>query len=227
MGYTEIMRKNLLTNNEIYHIFSRSIADFMIFNDEVEFNRMEQLLRYYQIQNELRFSDFLETKIVLKNGFDSSFDIISKDKEGSVQIIAYCFMPTHIHLILKQLTEKGISKYMNNVLNGFSRYFNIKHRRKGPLWESRFKSVLVETDEQLLHLTRYIHLNPVTAELVDRPEDWIFSSYRDYLSKDDGVTSICQFEDILELNPEEYHKFVNDRISYQREIAKVKSLLIE
>jgi putative transposase len=79
-------------------------------------------------------------------------------------------MPTHIHLVLRQLKDGGISKFMSNILNSYSRYFNIKHNRKGPLWEGRFRKVLVGSDEQLLHLTRYVHLNPVTACLVDKPK---------------------------------------------------------
>ncbi len=78
-------------------------------------------------------------------------------------------MPTHIHLILKQLKEDGISAYMSKILNSYTCYFNRRTKRKGPLWESRFKRVEVTSDEQLLHLTRYIHLNPVTAHIVEEP----------------------------------------------------------
>ena len=135
-------------------------------------------------------------------------------------------MPTHIHLLLKQLIDNGISRYMKNLLDSYSKYFNIKHKRKGPLWESRFKNVLVKTDEQLLHLTRYLHLNPVTAYLVNSPEDWDYSSYGQYLdSKIDYP--FCDFSDVLKINPEEYEKFVNDRIDYQRSLAKIKELIIE
>jgi putative transposase len=116
---------------------------------------------------------------------------------------------------------------MSTILNSYTRYFNTKHKRKGPLWESRFKSVLVETDEQLLHLTRYIHLNPVTAFLVDKPEEWKASSYNEYLLKVSGSDRTCNYDGILDIEPSSYRKFVEDRISYQRELAKIKELLIE
>lgn len=221
------MKKDLLVTGEVYHIFSRSIADFEIFNNSIEFDRFKQLIKYYQIKNELRFSDFIELKNVQVMGFNNFFNMVSKDKDKLVQIIAYCIMPTHFHLIIKQLKENGISNYMNDILNSYTRYFNTKHKRKGPLWETRFKSVLVKTDEQLLHLTRYIHLNPVTAKLVSRPEKWAFSSYLEYISGINGTLSICQFDDILEIKPLVYRKFVNDRISYQRELAKIKSMIID
>lgn len=221
------IRKIPLTTGEVYHVFTRSIADFKIFNNKHDYTRAQHLIKYYKFNNDLRFSKFIELKTCQQNGFNSALNIMSKDKEELIQIVAYCLMPTHIHLILKQLQENGISKYMNNVLNGYSKYFNTKHKRKGPLWESRFNSILVDSDEQLLHLTRYIHLNPATAKLVDRPGDWIFSSYGEYLSKTDGVTSICKFDDILEIDSSSYRKFVNDHISYQRELAKIKNLIIE
>lgn len=221
------MRKDKLVTGEIYHIFTRSIADFIIFNNDIDFERMRQLIKYYKVDNDVSFSNFFDLKIVQNIGFNSAFDIIARDKANLVQIIAYCFMPTHIHLVLKQLSEQGISVYINNILNSYTRYFNIQHRRKGPLWESRFKSVLVESDEQLQHLTRYLHLNPVTAGLIDKPEDWPFSSYLEYLSEVNDAAIICQLNDILEIKPSLYRKFVNDQISYQRDLARIKSLIIE
>ena len=220
-----MQRKEQLVTDQVYHVFIRSIADFQIFNNEEEFQRMQDLLKYYQIKNDVKFSDFIQLQPVINSGFDNFFDYISKDKEEIVQIIAYCLMPTHLHLILKQLSEGGISTYMGNILNSYTHYFNKKHRRKGPLWESKFKNVLVDNDEQLIHLTRYIHLNPVTAFLVDKPEQWIFSSYKEYFST--PVRRLCQFEDILKISPTEYKKFVNTQISYQRELAKIKKLLFD
>lgn len=219
-----MIRKTPLASGEIYHIFTRSIADYHVFNDAIEFDRMMQLLRYYQFDNELRFSEFLDYKMVQSFGFDAALKTVTKDKSPIVQIIAYCLMPTHLHLILKQLTENGISTFMSNTLNSYTRYFNTKHKRKGPLWESEFKNVLIKDDDQFLHLMRYTHLNPVTAHLVEKPENWAFSSYKEFLSQD-GV--ICKFNDILDIKPSVYRKFVNDRISYQRELAKIKKIILE
>lgn len=136
-------------------------------------------------------------------------------------------MPTHIHLILQQLKNYGISRFMNLILKSYSKHFNIKHKRKGPLWEGRFKNVLVETNEQFLHLTRYIHLNPVTDYLVNKPEDWKFSSYREYIGLVDKDERICDFSDYLDMDIPSYQGFVNDRIVYQRELAQIKHLILE
>ena len=116
---------------------------------------------------------------------------------------------------------------MNNILNSYSRYFNLKHRRKGPLWEGRFKRILVRNDEQLLHLTRYIHLNPTTSYLVNRPEEWNWSSFKEYIRDASANDGICGYSNVLDINPSSYKKFVEDRISYQRELAKIKDLLLD
>jgi len=221
-----VRRKDPLVDGEVYHIFDRSIADFVIFNNREELERMRQLINY-QTKSNAKFSDFIESKIVERQGFNNAFNIISEGKENLVQIIAYCLMSTHIHLILKQLKENGISDYMRKILESYSSYFNAKHRRKGPLWESKFKNVLVTSEEQLLHLTRYVHLNPVTALLVNKPEDWVFSSYNEYLYKFKENSAICKFDDILEIKQPLYRKFVNNRISYQRELAKIKNLILD
>ncbi|MCM8774651.1 MAG: transposase [Candidatus Omnitrophica bacterium] len=218
--------KDELVTGEIYHVCSKSIANYQIFNNKNEYLRMYQLIRYYQIfPLPEKFSRFIETEAVNNFGFSAVFNSISKGKEKLVQIIAYCFMPTHIHLILKQLKDKGVFDYMRKILDGYTRYFNTKHKRKGPLWEGRFQRVLVENNEYLLHLTRYIHLNPVTAYLVDFPQDWLFSSYNEYIELSEE--KICEYSDILDIQTNSYKIFVNDQISYQRELAKLKHLLLE
>ena len=90
-----------------------------------------------------------------------------------------------------------------------------------------YKNVLIETDEQLLHLTRYIHLNPVTAYLIDNPKDWFASSYKEYLSEVTGDNKICNYADFLEIKPNLYKDFVEGNISHQRELAGIKDLLLE
>ncbi|OGD56426.1 hypothetical protein A2V71_04650 [Candidatus Berkelbacteria bacterium RBG_13_40_8] len=150
---------------------------------------------------------------------------LKNDSPKFVKTVAYCIMPTHFHLILGQIGNNGISKFMAKVLNSYSRYFNLRYKRKGPLWEGHFKNVLVNSDEQLLHLTRYIHLNPVSAGLIKKPEDWTFSSYPGYLSsKTDGL---CEYDGLFNISSKEYKKFVNSRASYQKELSKIKCILIE
>ena len=210
------MDNQRIVTNEIYHVYSKSIAEYAILNNDFEYSRIREVIEYYRIEKPFAsFSRFKERNMKVKQ-FDT---------KRLVQIICYCIMPTHIHLVLKQLKNKGISIFMSNVLNSYSRYFNIKHNRKGPLWESSFKKVLVENDAQLIHLTRYIHLNPVTAYIVNKPEDWQWSSYKEYISS--NKDSICKYDDVLNIKPAIYKEFVEDRISYQRELARIKNIMLE
>lgn len=226
---TEYMRKKRqLITGQVYHILNKSIAGFKVFNSEDDYARMLNLIRFYQLEKmPCRFSRFLELKNVQEEGFHNYFISVSQGRNKLVQIIAYCIMPTHFHLLLKQKEENGISVFMGNVLNSYVRYFNQKYKRKGPLWESAFKDVIVKMDEQLFHLTRYIHLNPITAYLVDKPENWPMSSYREYLSEVNEENKFCEYRDILTIEPALYKNFVEDRIAGQRELAKIKKLSLE
>jgi putative transposase len=210
------MDNQRIVTDEIYHVYSKSIAEYKIFNDDFEYSRMREVIEYYRIERPFAsFSRFKERNMQVKQ----------LDTKRLVQVICYCIMPTHIHLVLKQLKDKGVSIFMSNVLNSYSRYFNIKHNRKGPLWESSFKKVLVESDAQLLHLTRYIHLNPVTAHIVDKPKNWKWSSYEEYISG--NKEGMCKYDDVLDIKPGIYKEFVEDRISYQRELARIKNIMLE
>lgn len=87
--------------------------------------------------------------------------VIEYKKKYSVEIVSYCLMPNHIHFLLKQSAGSNISKFMSDLCNSHSRYFNVKYETVGALFQGRFKAKLVEKDEYLVHLSRYIHLNPV------------------------------------------------------------------
>ena len=219
-------RKDKLVVGEIYHVFSKSIAGFKIFNNRFDFTRMLSAIRYYQREGLVeKFSRFIEHK--KSNKKKNYFYDFLQNKEKIVEVVAYCFMPTHIHLVLKQLKKNGISIFMKTILNSYSRYFNTKLKRKGPLWEGRFKNVLVDRDEQLIHLTRYIHLNPTTAHLVDKPQEWESSSYREYLGSESEEDIVCRYEDLLSIQPGSYKEFVDDRIDYQRSLATIKNLMLD
>ena len=186
---------------------------------------MLEVLKLYQFSNfKYRYSKFTELESKLQNDIWLK---ISAENKRLVEILAYCLMPTHIHLILKQIIKNGITKYMARVLNSYSRYFNLIHKRIGPLWSGRFKSVLVDTDEQLLHLTRYIHLNPTSAGMSAKPEDWLFSSYREYINLLHKEDNLCRFGDRLDISPEKYQRFVDNQQDYQKKLSQIKKYLID
>ena len=175
-------RKVPLEVDTVYHVCSKSIAGYEIFRNISEFDRMVNLVSYYN-QRDLQqsYSDHI------RYGNSDGHDIIEKQEgEDLLKIIAYCIMPTHLHLLLMQKSEWDITNYMRKILNSYSHYFNRSTKRKGPLWEGKFKNIKVENDDQLLHLTRYLHLNPSTSYDVKKPEHWVHSSYLEYLGKVDN-----------------------------------------
>ena len=96
-------------------------------------------------------------------------------------IIAYCLMPNHYHMLVCPKSDDFGPKVMQPFTVSYTKAVNKQNNRVGPLFQGPFRARLVEKDSHLLQLSRYIHLNPVRAHLVDKPQDWVYSSYRDYL----------------------------------------------
>lgn len=157
-------------------------------------------------------------------------DSLHKINDKLVDIICFCLMPNHFHLLLNQLKDNGISKFMANLQNSFTRYFNTKHERIGHLLQGQFKAVLIEDDNQLLHVSRYIHLNPYSSYVVkdlESLEQYLWSSFPEYLGK--VAAEICNKEIILSQfkDKKDYKKFVFDQADYQRRLEEIKHLVIE
>lgn len=101
-------------------------------------------------------------------------------EEHGIKIHAFCLMPNHYHLLL-QTSDINISKTMHKFLTNYSKYYNHRYNFSGHLFQGRYKSILVEKDSYLLEVSRYIHLNPVDAKLVTRPEQYLYSSLKYYI----------------------------------------------
>lgn len=221
-------RKVVLANNEIYHIINRGVASQPIFFSKRDYQRALNSFLYYQNQNlPLSYSHFIVQSQERKT------EILKELQSGKiflVDIISFCFMPNHFHFLLKQLVSEGISKFFGNFTNSYARYFNLKNKRKGPLFQGRFKAVRIKTDEQFLHTHRYVHLNPYTSYMLKtlkELEDYPYSSFPEYLRK--TKTNICNKKLILDCfkDVETYKKFVFDQADYQRRLEEIKHLILE
>ncbi|MBI4067657.1 transposase [Candidatus Gottesmanbacteria bacterium] len=220
-------RQVILADGEYYHIFNRGVEKRTIFTDKREYQRALKLLYYYHYTNlPLKFSRFNEIPIEER---EKILEILRRKNKLEVQIIAYCLMPNHFHFLLRQEREKGIANFVSNFSNSYSKYFNTKHDRVGPLFQGVFKAVRVETDAQLLHLSRYIHLNPISSFLIKEEEldNYPWSSLPEYLgTKEEKVVNpaiiLSRYKNI-----QNYRQFVHDQISYAQNLEKIKHLTLE
>jgi REP element-mobilizing transposase RayT len=144
-----------------------------------------------------------------------------------VKVIAYCLMPNHYHFLLRQETEEPLSKFMQALFNSYVQALNTQQDRTGTLFEGRFKHKCVDDWEYLITLCRYIHLNPVKAGLVTKPEEWIYSNYRDWIGLRDGVLVDKEFVKDHFPNPEEYEKFVNDMVDELKSHEKINKYIFD
>ena len=209
------LRKHKLTTGNYYHVFNRGVEKRKIFLREQDF---------------LRFSETMEHCLFNKRK-PSSRDLKSPDStiEKPVELLAYCLMPNHFHLLLKQNIEKGIESYLQRLSNSYAKYFNTKYKRVGSLFQGPFRSVNINSDEQLLHLSRYIHLNPVVAGLAGDPKGYRWSSYSDYIGKSPSRNTFVNPEIILGSfsASNTYEQFTLDQIDYGKKLEDFKHLNID
>ncbi|OGH52493.1 MAG: hypothetical protein A3G13_02115 [Candidatus Levybacteria bacterium RIFCSPLOWO2_12_FULL_37_7] len=213
--------------NEIYHVFNRGIDHRPTFTDRNELRRSLEAISYYRFTSPpIRLSKLLIQSTEIR---EKLFEELQLKNETLIDILSFCLMPNHFHLLLRQKVDNGISKFIGNFQNSFTRYFNTKHQRVGPLFLDQFKGVIIETDEQLLHVSRYIHLNPYTSYVVknfDDLQNYPWSSLPEYISDKNGI---CDTETILSnfKNKNTYKKFIEDQTDYQRKLHKIEHLLLE
>ena len=123
--------------------------------------------------------------------FKKMYEVIQSQKEKmQFEIYAYCFMNNHVHLFLREKEIGDISKIMHKILTSYARWYNIKYLRTGILFENRYKSEPVEDERYFLGLIRYIHQNPVKANIVSAIEEYKWSSYNDYVKQKKALTDI-------------------------------------
>jgi len=107
----------------------------------------------------------------------------------TARILAYCLMPSHFHLLVYPIIDDFGNKVMQLFSVSYTKAINKRQNRTGPLFQGPYQAILIDKNRYLLHLSRYIHLNPVSAGLVDHPDQWEFSSFRDYIgNRRGGIT---------------------------------------
>ena len=133
--------------------------------------------------------------------------------EHPLRIIAYCLMPNHYHFLIEIDADAALSPFIQRLVNNYTQAFNRQQNRTGTLFEGRAKSKMIVEDSYVLHLVRYIHLNPVHAGLVKDPADWAYSNYLEWVGQRAGMLFDPEFFNNLFSTPQEYQEFVHESIS--------------
>ena len=204
------------SENSFYHIFNRGVEKRKIFLDEQDY----KLFKYYLLIYLLPLDRVLELypRLPLR--------LYGKNLSQEVELFSYCLMPNHFHLLLKQKSANGVSKFMKQLTNAYTLYFNNKYDRVGGLVQGRFRAVRVPTDDFLLHVSRYIHLNPVVAGLVDNPKDYEWSSYKEFFEDNKNIVNTKIILSYFK-RKEDYGSFVTDQIELAKELEKIKHLMLD
>lgn len=177
------------------------------------------MIYYSQRQPQIRYSllKVLKKEYIIKPNYDDRL----------ITLVSYCVMENHFHLLLRQEVDEGISAYIHRLIGSYSHYYNIRHHQRGPLFESRFKAVPIETEQQLIHVSRYIHLNPSSAGIVQDPANYELSSLKYYLQG--GAQIPMDIQPVMSYfrSRDAYRRFIYRQQKYQRTLEKIKHCLLD
>jgi len=234
-------RKQQFVNEEIYHIVLRGIDDNLIFKDIDDYYRGIFSIYEFNTTKPVTIQSRRKIRATIKKKNRGRASILD-ERDKLVEVLAFCFMPNHIHLLLKQLKSGGITKFMSKVGTGYGRYFNKKYNRRGYVFQNRFLAVHIKDDEQLKTVFVYIHTNPIALiepnwkekgiknpkKIIKSLENYKWSSYSDYILKK-NFPSITNRDFLLKImkGKRGCKEFVDYWVKYKGEIRKFVNLSLE
>ena len=216
-----IMSRNFsLSIGEFYHLYNRGTDKRLVFLDEDDRQRFSKLLYLCNSQKSIVFRDI---PIGSTYGYERG--------ETLVDIGAYCLMPNHLHILVHEKVEGGVSLFMQKLSTAYSMYFNTKYARTGALFEGRFKATHANSDEYLKYLFSYIHLNPVKIidlkwkenGITDRKKaeqylaSYPYSSYLDYMGQvreEDAILNKNVFPEYFK-SIKEFSQTINEWLTFK------------
>jgi len=197
------------TENGYYHIYNRGNEKRLIFLDGQDYNVFLSYLSDYLLpKNEKYLRERLSDPQISYKEKDKILKLLRLNNFfGEITLLAYCLMPNHFHLFIKQKSPESIDKFMNSLCTRYTIYFNKKYKRVGSLYQGVYKAALVTLEEQFLYLTKYIHkqalATPGNAWEANQP-----SSYLEYLNK--RKTAWVSPDEVLS-----YFSITNPKLSYE------------
>lgn len=238
------MKKPSFENNNIYHIYNRGVEKRTIFMDESDhFRFIHDLDEFNNIElalpSNLRFKIRNPSKLDINCLEVELLNRYLKSKRPLIELLAFCLMPNHYHLLVRQIESNGIIKFMQKLGTGYTNYFNLKKDRVGPLFQGGFKAVLLENDTHFRHLPHYIHLNPLDLMepdwrdgKIDNPRNTLkfldkyrWSSYLDYVGEK-NFPKLTKRDFILEIFSGNYKKSLAEIVN-NFDFQKIQDIALE
>lgn len=234
------LKRPQLVNDEIYHIVLRGVGDSLIFKNKDDYYRGIFSLYEFNTTKPIEIEKQRERRQKIK----AKGELFSPDTRSLLaEILAFYFMPNHLHLLLKQISDGGITQFMRKLGAGYAGYFNKKYDRKGHLFQGRFRAVHVKTDEQLKIVFAYIHTNGISLiepkwkekgiqnpeEAINFLENYKWSSYPDYIGKR-NFPSVIKKDFLFEVMGEENgcRDFIDNWVRYKGKVKEeFNNILLE
>ena len=229
------LRKTQFVNGEFYHIYNRGVDKRNIFTNRDDVNRFFQGMIEFNVldpigsiyENSFRQLGSEASKLAEKKSI--------KKQKPLVNFVAYCLNPNHFHFIIEQVADKGIEKLMQRIGTGYTKYFNNKYKRSGSLFQGVFKSIHVDSNEYLLHLSAYVNLNNRVHQLGSEASKLTQgqSSWGEYVG--DDKQRFCEKGIVLGQfkNVKEYRTFAEESLTgilekrYGGEVPNMEEFLLE
>jgi len=204
-------RREKITIGEYYHIFNRGVEKRIIFRQKADYNRFIKSLEFFNTNSPIEMR--------------SEEKISPKSDERLVDVVAYCINSNHFHLLLKENKENGIVTFMKKVCTGYAMYFNKKNDRSGVLFQGRFKSVHMDSNDLLLYISAYVNCNS-QIHGIENAEIYPWCSFPEYLGNSGekcqkGVVS-DQFKNI-----KEYKNFCLEKVVGMKDKKKFDRCFFE
>lgn len=205
------MRIVPVVSGEYYHVLGRGNNKQVIFRDKKDYIRFLFLILYFQSPVIFENIGRMVKHYVEHSVFNISDDVVNEVvKNRYVELVGFTLMPNHYHLMLYGTEDNGISKYMQRVLNSYTKYFNTKYEQSGHLFQGPYKAVHIENDNQMSYLSAYIHRNQnELKEWKGKEVKYLWSSYQDYV-KGNRWGKLFKNDIIMDKfdNGKEYEEFV-------------------
>lgn len=205
------MRKDPLLTGSYYHIYNRGVDKRDIFTNKNDLDRF--------ILSVKEFNKIKPVGSIKELSFKKQAQSDVQRPTGLVSVVCFCFNPNHFHFILKQEVDGGISEFFKRLLGGYTKYFNIVHKRSGALFQGRFKSKLIDDDAYFLKIRPYVHLNYMIHDIPNDKLKMIYSSEKEYDTNNFKIVNEKEAQGVLD--------FYGGNDKFKDESLKVVSFMRE